>query len=259
MDGETLLLQLLDPLAADVGHVHVAPAQERDPRRLLGDELEDHDLVLGHADAPVVVHGGQLDVRARHLLHELVGAAAHRLAGEDVVADLLDVLLGQDHAFRRQGAREIGRDDQRRLLGDEHDTVGSRGLDVLEERPERPGIARGGALADGAHEAELHVLRRHVVAVVELHALAQVERPALVVGGVLPAERDAAVLRQLAVGGRSDQVVEHHRQVVLDDVATQHRVERLSGEARQGDGQVGLGLCRGRPGRGHARDREEEQ
>ena len=52
-----------------------------------GHDPERHRLVLRRAGAPVVVDGGELDVRAGDLLDELVRAAADRLARERVVAD----------------------------------------------------------------------------------------------------------------------------------------------------------------------------
>src|SRR5213594_2139200 len=80
----------------------VTTAEQRDPGRFLGDELERHVLVLRHADAPVVVDGGHLDVRADDLLDELVRARADGLAREDVVAVGLDVLLRQHDPLGRQ-------------------------------------------------------------------------------------------------------------------------------------------------------------
>ncbi|MDQ5841497.1 MAG: dihydrodipicolinate synthase family protein [Chloroflexota bacterium] len=66
------------------------------------------------------------------------------------------------------------------------------------------------------------------------------------------AER-APVLRRLAVRCGAHQVVEHHREVVLDDVPAQGGVERLRGEARQRDRQVGLRLGPARRGESQAR------
>src|SRR5438876_881551 len=83
----------------------------------------------------------------------------------------------------------------------------------------------------GALAAELHVLRAHVAAVMELPALAEMERPALVVGRALPLAGQPARLRRLAVGRDADEVVEHQRQVVLHVVALERRVERLGREA----------------------------
>ena len=45
-----------------------------------GTSLKVMVLYFGVADAPVVVDRRELDVRAGHLLHELVGPAAYRLA-----------------------------------------------------------------------------------------------------------------------------------------------------------------------------------
>src|SRR5262252_8821 len=115
-------------------------------------------------------------------------------------------------------------------------------LDGLDERAERSSVAGGGARPDGAHDAELHVLRGEIVAVVELHPLAQIEGPALVIGRVLPARGDAAVLRGLTVEGGAHEIVEHHGKVVLHEMAAEDGIERLRGEARQGHGEIGLAL-----------------
>ena len=58
VNRERFALELLDPLAAHVGDVDLAAAQERDPRRLFGDELEGDGLEARHAGAPVAVDGG---------------------------------------------------------------------------------------------------------------------------------------------------------------------------------------------------------
>ena len=260
---KAFLLQLLHALAADVGHVDLAAAQKRDARRLLWHELERHVLVFRHPDAPVVVDRRHLDVRAYHLLDELVGAGTDRLAGEHVITVHLDIFLREHDAFGRQRPREIRRDDQRRVFGDDHHAVGRRRLDVLDERAQRPGVAGRRALAHRALETELHVVRRHLVAGMELHALPQVERPALVVGRVLPLRGEPTRLRRLAVGRRADEIIEHERQVVLHVVTLERRVHGLGREARQGDGQLRLGLRppdHGRPGNadGQAEERQDD-
>src|SRR5438445_747512 len=104
-------------------------------------------------------------------------------------------------------------------------------------------------------EAEIHVLRGHLVAVVELHALAEVARPPPVVGRVLRLAGQPAGLRGLAVGGRADEIVEHERQVVLHVVALERRVDRLGREARQRDHQLRLRL---RPGRHRCAEAQAE-
>src|SRR6267142_3161859 len=63
--------------------------------------------------------------------------------------------------------------------------------DLIDRAPERRG-ARGDRLGrHDALEAELHVLRGDRIAVVKAQPLAQIEGPALAVGGLLPALGDA--------------------------------------------------------------------
>ena len=238
MDREPVGLHLAQPFARKIDDVRLALAQHGQARRLLGHEAIHERLVLRRAHPPMRVDGLELQVRAGDALGHPVGTAAHGVGGEVLLALGLDVLLGQDHALRREGPRQIGRDDEGRLLGDDHHPVGRRRLDLRDERAQRSGVAGRRARAQRALEAPLHVLGSELVAVVELDAFAEVERPACLVGVGLPAGGDAGVLRELAVGRDADQVVEDLGEVELDDVTAERGIKRLAGEARERDGQL---------------------
>ena len=158
------LLQLLGELAADrVGDVDLAALQRRQPRRLLGHHLEDQPLHGGHL-APVALEGFEHQLHAGREGDELVRPGADRRLLEPVLADLLDVFLRHDPA--RAGGGAVERQEIRpRLLQHEADAALIRRLDrrhpLLHQR------RRGAAIA---LEGELHVLRGHRLAVVELRA-----------------------------------------------------------------------------------------
>ena len=177
----------------------------------------------------------------------LYGAGADRLAREHVVAVGLDVLLRQHHPFGRQRARQIGRDDERRLLGDDDHAVGRRRLDVLDQRPQRPRVAGGGALAIARWR--LNFTSSEVISspVWNLTPLRRWNVQRLWSAEFSHLEASPPAWDGWPSGVRPHEVVEHERQVVLDVVPLQCRIDRLGGEAGQGDRQLGLRLRPARP------------
>ena len=125
-----------------------------------------------------VVDRGELDAVARHVAHELPGAAADRLLAELLLADLLDIGLGHDGALGRHRAR------QRRPAGRSAGwwcctfTVRSSitSMLLMVRRMRRRGRGER-ARAHLALEAELHVVRGELVAVVECLAGPEMEGP----------------------------------------------------------------------------------
>ena len=122
--------------------------------------------------APVVGVGVELHAGLGHPLGELVRPRADRRGAEAVLADLLEVVLGQD---RRRRERDLQRPLGLLGLVDHREVVrGGDRLVVLED-VRRPRIGR--LLGAEALEREDHVGRGQRVAIVELDALADVERP----------------------------------------------------------------------------------
>src|SRR6266446_9899699 len=86
-------LQLLGELAADrVGDVDLAAFECREPRRLVGYDLEDDAFDAGGL-APILVERLHDELDARRERDEFVGPGADRRFLEPLVADLLDVFL----------------------------------------------------------------------------------------------------------------------------------------------------------------------
>src|SRR5439155_21458446 len=139
-----------------------------------------------------------LDAVPRDALDELPRAAADRLVAEPLGTHGLDVLLRHDRAFHENGPGEAGRELWDDALGVDADGQVVDDIDMIDRPPKRGGARRDRLRRHDPLEAELHVLRGDRVAVVEALALAEVEGPALAVGGELPAlgdaRADAAVL-----------------------------------------------------------------
>src|SRR6059036_755964 len=168
------LADLVDELAGDVvDDVGLAALQHGDPGGRLGHR--DHDELLGVDGTVVAVEGLHLDLHARLVTHELEGPRADRLLLEAVRAHLLVVLLGHNPA----GAGDVGGAEQDReveewLLEDEADRAVVDDLNPIGLLLEHVGLRAPVVLV-----AELHVLRRDRLTVVELEPLAQRERRAL--------------------------------------------------------------------------------
>ena len=101
--------------AADrIGDVDLAALQRGQPGRLVRDHLH-HDPLDGRVLAPIALERLQHQLDAGVERDELVGAGADRVLLVAVVADLLDVLLGDDPA-RPGGAAVKGQKVRPRLL-----------------------------------------------------------------------------------------------------------------------------------------------
>ena len=161
--------QLLGERPANgVDDVHLAALERGQPRGLVGDDLED-EPANARPLAPVLIERLQHDVHPRRGGDELVGARAHRRLLEAVLANLLDVFLGNDPA-RPGGRRVEGEEIRPRLLQAEPNACGIHDLDGGHAFFQRPG---GGAAV--AVERELHVLRGDRLPVVEAGAAAEDE------------------------------------------------------------------------------------
>ncbi len=151
-----------------VDHVHLAPLQRGQPRGLVGDGLEDEPLHAGGLP-PVLLVGLEDQLDPRRERDEPVRARADRGLLEPVVAHALDVLLRHDPP-RPGGAQVEGEEVGPRPLQPEADAPGVGRLHRRHRLLERLGRRSPVPL-----ERELHVLRGHGIAVVELDVLPQDE------------------------------------------------------------------------------------
>jgi hypothetical protein len=125
----------------------------------------------------VVLHRLVDDPVAAHVLHELPGAGADRLALGALLARRLDMLLGLDERARsEQRLIHLVSEHHEGLLEVHGERVGVLDLHALDLPELRRQRVRRAVLGDGG-EREPHVLRRHLGAVVEPDALAELELP----------------------------------------------------------------------------------
>jgi len=178
----------------------LARAQGRDDVGLVRDRAQ-HDLVDVRPALPEVVRVLLED----HLLLDLPVVEDERTGAERrlvEVAVLLDAGLADDEAPE---AAERGQQARERFLGDEfHDVLAGR-LDLVH----RDEVGFAGRLLEQPIERELHVGGGQLLAVVELHALAQLEGPREPVGAGLP--RLGQLGHRRHVGLEADELVVHHR------------------------------------------------
>ncbi len=211
--------------ALDAGHgpgvhrgdeVHAAGQQRVHARRLVAD-ADELDLVqVGLAGLPVGVVAHHQGAHARLELLELVRAGAD--AGVEIrgaVLDDVEVEGAQDHGQVGIGLRQHHRHLAR-----------AGGLHAVDLVGQRLGLGGRGRILV-AHEREHHVFGRQGLAVVEDHALAQLEHPGLRVGrGVRLGQRrlggEAAVQRE-------QPVVEHVAARIVGLVGLPGRVQRVGG------------------------------
>jgi hypothetical protein len=179
--------------------------------------------------------GGELDTIARHVADELPGAAADRLLAELLLAHLLDVGLGHDRAFGCHGARQAGRQADLRAGRVHLHCQVIDNLDVLDGALHARG---GGGERTRPHlplEAELDVVRRQLVTVVEGLAGPDEEGPGQAVGRHFPTFGDAGTDTAF-LEIEADQRIVHDR--LVDGVARpafEDRVERLGAERFNGE------------------------
>src|SRR5437773_1009450 len=195
-----LVLQEVEVLVVlEEGVVDLARAERRDDIRLVRDDPED-DLV--HVGQPLleVVRVALED----HLLLDLPvlqheGARAE--GGRVEVAVLLDPGLAEDEAPEAAERREEPREG---LLRQELHPVAPRGLDAVH----RDEVRLPGRLLEEPVEGELDVGGGQLLAVVEAHALAELEGPRE------PVRADLPGLGELRHGGHlgveADELVVHH-------------------------------------------------
>ena len=174
VDVDPLVLAQID----DVGRrhalddLHVARQQRGDPRRVLRQQAQ-RDLLPRRLAAPPGVVARELDPVALGVAHELVRSGADRgLAGIEVLGRCLGGGLGYDrdlcHVRRHQRIRRRRLEADRVRVDDDHF------LDLLAVRGERRRTVR-----DGRHAFDRRddVRGGEIAAVVEFHALAQLELP----------------------------------------------------------------------------------
>ena len=211
--------------------------------------------LIGRLLAPVLLVGLEHELDAGVHAHEPIGPEPHRLALEALLADLLDVLLGHDPGGAG-GRRGIERQEVRpgRV---QHEAHAVRVDDLHRLHPLVQELGRG---APVALEAELHVLGREGIAVVEPEALAQLELVHEPVRALLPGLGQAR--RHVVAGQRLDQRVvqrieKHERRA---DPRGLGGIEKRGGDRGvEGDGElaVRLGLRPGLSTR-HPQDDPEE-
>ena len=231
-----------------VGDVRLAALDHGQPRRRLQHALEHQALDARHL-APVPLVGFHHELDARLLADELVGPETDRMLQEAVLADLLDVLLGHDPGGAGGEGAVEGHEVGPRLVQVEAHARGADDLHVLHLLVEQ--------LAPGAREAELDVLGRERLAVVELDSLAQLELVRALVGADRPRLGQA---RRVVVAGHRL----HHRVVQrIEDPEGRERAGHLAGivpgrHQRDVDGEAHLALGLGLGGRpGHAAGDDE--
>ncbi len=222
-----------------IGNIGFAPLEHRHPGRDLRDHLE-RELLHARRLAPVALEGLEQELDARRERDEAIGPGADRVLLEALLADLLDVFLGDDPAGARGRRAVEGHEVGPRLLELEADTGRVRRLHrchpVLEN-------LRGDATIP--LERELHVLRGDRLAVVEAHALAQDELVDEPVGRHAPrlGQARSHALARHGLEHRVVKRVEHHER--RDEP---RRLGRLEERRRQREVQRPGDLARRRLG-----------
>ena len=135
--------------------------------------------------APVLLVGLEHELDAGRHADEPIGPEPDRLPLEAVLADLLDVLLGHDP--RGAGGRRRVEDAGNPATAGASANRTRRRIDDVDRL--HPVVQQLGGGAAVALEAELHVLRRERIAVVELETRAQLELVDEPVRALLPGLR----------------------------------------------------------------------
>ena len=215
-----------DGAVEEVGDVDLAALEGGGARRLVRDAFQDQALDARHL-APVALEGFEHQLDPRRDADEPVGAGPDGGLLEALLADLLDVLPGDDPAGAGRGGAVEGHEIGPRLLELEPDAAGVDDLHLLDAVLEQ---LRASTLV--ALEGKLHVVRGDRVAVVELHAAPHDE----LVGETIRRHRPRL---GEARGGETPGHGLHHR--VVD------RIENHEGR----DGRLGLGRIEPPRGQGH--------
>ncbi len=216
-------LQLGDHHGRDVGDdIHLAAQQLQHARGVLGDHLEFQVLHRG-LPAPIRIVASQHDLLARLPALQLERPGAGGIAAV-VLAEFLQRGRAQDRQVEHRELRDHRRE---RLLCGDRDGVLVDHLRFLDEARDRAARRSGGRIED-AVERRLHGLGVELRAVVELHALAQLERPGELVGRHAP--------RLGEFGHELPLLVEAHE--VLVDVHGDTHVRALEDEMRIERGRV---------------------
>ena len=180
--------------------VHLALQESGHARSRLGNGADDEPVEVRLAP-PVVRIGIEGKAIVLDPGREAHGSRAHRLGVEGIVADRLEVLLRHDLAAVEG---EAGRQERVGLLGVDQKRVRVGRLDPVDGREHRRDQGLGVRVV-GALDAELGVGRGERIAVVELHALPQLERPR---GLPLELRLEGEAGVELAIGMAAGQVVE---------------------------------------------------
>src|SRR5262249_41145576 len=185
LHGRVALNRLGVGTVEDVGDIGLAGFQHQGARGCFRDALHHQCLHVRHA-SPVAVVSLHLDLHARLLADELVGAGTDWMFLEAIVSDTREIVLWHDDAGGA-GGRAVERHEigPRRLwMKAYHQGIDDLDLgDVfLQDLRSRAPVAL---------EAELHVFRRHGVAVVKLQSRTQLELVHLAIRTLLPRFREA--------------------------------------------------------------------
>ena len=140
--------------------------------------LHEHQPLPVRRGPPVILHRLVHDAVAAHVLDELPGAGADGLALGALLPGRLDVALGLDEGARReQPLVHLVAEHDERLLEVHGERVGVLDLHALDQPELRRQRVGGAVLGDGGEGELARPPRSARRAVVELHALAEVELP----------------------------------------------------------------------------------
>ena len=226
------LEQVVVLVVLDEGVLDLARAERGHDVGLVGNHPQDHVVHVGLALLEVVGIFLEDELLLDLPVHEHEGAGADGRLVE--IAVLLDPRLADDVAPE---AAEGGQEAREGLLGDELDAVLARGLDLVHGDE----VRLAGRALEEAVEGELHVGRGHLLPVVELDALPELEGPGVRVGADLPGLRQ--LRPRVHVGVVAHELAVHEGRAP----AARERGHELGIEARR---LGGLGGDEGAPGLG---------
>ena len=176
------------------GEIDLTRLDRRDARRRILDDFEDHpaDFWLR---SPIGVVALEHDAGIELVFDELVGAGANRLLNEAINARSFHVFLWYNKAAEKGEPHRRGR---RRLL-EFHDRAGRRrDLDIDDPAPGIRGVDLVTGL-DALEERVAEIVRRQLVAILERHVVAQIDRHGQRVGREFPLGGEVGHERELRV------------------------------------------------------------